>query len=312
MRSHPMHPTHPMHPVQSQSASLTLDEGGVADLCWTNAWRGLLTLQMRDFRSSHPFHVHDYYSICLVDSGEAEIICRGEAYRAGPGSVMLISPFEVHQEVNTSNTPWFFRAMHPAMATMRRVLGMERTAGLDRLRFTSPVVNDAALADQLHRMFEATTRSSDGSITDEVADPVRASLLRHFRPVDERRRRLRGQRAVETVRARILDAHREMPSLTELASLTGLSRFHLSRTFRDATGLPPYAYFEQVRLARAKVMIRQGYELSAVAMALGYSDQSHFHRQFRERAAMTPGRYAQALRKVFGVGARTAVRNPAA
>ena len=294
------------------SASITLEEGGVADLRWTNAWRGLLTLRMRDFRSRHPFHVHDYFSICLVDSGEAEIICRGEVYRAGPGSVLLISPFEVHQEVNTSNTPWFFRAMHPAMPTMRRVLGMERSAGLERLRFTSPVVNDAALADQLDRMFTAIDRSADGSIGDNVADPVRASLLRHLRPIGERRRRLRSQRAVEIVRARILDAHRDMPGMNELAALTGLSRFHLSRTFRDATGLPPYAYFEQVRLARAKVMIRQGYELSAVAMALGYSDQSHFHRQFRERAAMTPGRYAQALRKVFCVGARVPMRNPAA
>ena len=87
--------------------------------------------------------------------------------------------------------------------------------------------------------------------------------------------------------------------MTELAGITGMSRFHLSRIFRDATGLPPYQYFEQVRIARAKVMLRQGYSLSAVAMALGFSDQSHFHRQFREVGATTPGRYARALRDVF-------------
>ena len=87
--------------------------------------------------------------------------------------------------------------------------------------------------------------------------------------------------------------------MAELSALTGLSRFHLSRTFRDITGLPPYAYFEQVRMARAKVLLRQGHGLSAVAMALGYSDQSHFHRQFRTVAATTPGRYAKALRTVF-------------
>jgi len=32
-----------------------------------------------------------------------------------------------------------------------------------------------------------------------------------------------------------------------------------------------------------------------VAMALGFSDQSHFHRQFKDASATTPGRYARAL-----------------
>jgi len=54
-----------------------------------------------------------------------------------------------------------------------------------------------------------------------------------------------------------------------------------------------------VRIARAKLLIRKGHELSAVAMTLGFSDQSHFHRQFRTESATTPGRYARALRSVF-------------
>jgi AraC-like DNA-binding protein len=189
--------------------------------------------------------------------------------------------------------------MHPAPPTMRRVLGMDVIGVLDRLRFIKPVVKDEALADQLDRMFRQSDRSRDGSIEERTSERVRELLRKQLRPVNERGPTLRGQRAAELVRLRINESRRKMTSMAELSALTGLSRFHLSRTFRDITGLPPYQYFEQVRLARAKVLLRKGHEISAVAMALGYSDQSHFHRQFRAVAATTPGRYAKALRDVF-------------
>lgn len=111
---------------------LTLDPGGTVSLRWTNAWRGLLTLHACDLRATHPLHVHDYYTISVVDSGQAEIQCRGESYRVGPGSVILISPYEVHHEASMSSAGWSSRAMNPRPATMRRVLGGEFAHALDR------------------------------------------------------------------------------------------------------------------------------------------------------------------------------------
>ena len=285
-----------MSPAPGRHGHLTLDPGGAITLRWTNAFRGLLTLSASDVRATHPQHVHDYYSICVVDRGEAEITCRGESYRVRPGSVILISPYEAHEEMCVSSGGWSLRALNPAPQTMRRVLG----AGVDleAVRFTSPVIHDGETADCLDRLFHQSAQASDGSITERLTERVRSLLRRQLCSIDATRD-FRGQRAVEVARARILHSHRRMTSMTELAGITGMSRFHLSRIFRDATGLPPYQYFEQVRIARAKVMLRQGYSLSEVAMGLGFSDQSHFHRQFRDVGATTPGRYARAVRDVF-------------
>ena len=285
-----------MSPAPGRHGHLTLDPGGAITLRWTNAFRGLLTLSASDVRATHPQHVHDYYSICVVDRGEAEITCRGESYRVRPGSVILISPYEAHEEMCVSSGGWSLRALNPAPQTMRRVLG----AGVDleAVRFTSPVIHDGETADCLDRLFHQSAQASDGSITERLTERVRSVLRRQLCSIDATRD-FRGQRAVEVARARILHSHRRMTSMTELAGITGMSRFHLSRIFRDATGLPPYQYFEQVRIARAKVTLRQGYSLSEVAMGLGFSDQSHFHRQFRDVGATTPGRYARAVRDVF-------------
>lgn len=282
-----------------RAGNLTLDPAGEVTLQWTQAWRGLLMLRATDVKASHPPHVHDYYSIGVVDRGEAEIQCRGESYQAGPGSVILISPYEAHSEACVSSDGWSLRAIHPAPATMRRLLGLDGSGPLDHLRFISPVVRDNALADKLDRMFRQSPQASDGSVDEQTAQGVREALKQQLCMTSHGGRLLRSQRAAEVARARIRDSRRKMTSLAELSAITGMSRYHLSRAFRDATGLPPYAYFEQVRIARAKVLMRRGHELSAVAMALGFSDQSHFHRQFKEVSATTPGRYARAMRSVF-------------
>ena len=70
------------------------------------------------------------------------------------------------------------------------------------------------------------------------------------RAVRERVRDDRGLHIVATVRDYLEEEHARAISLAELASLVGVSAFHLSRVFRRTVGLPPYAYLSHVRVRR--------------------------------------------------------------
>jgi AraC-like DNA-binding protein len=284
-------------PVVGGTGRMTFDSGGETVLRWTSAWRGLLTLRTREYAVSHDAHVHDYYTIGLCEQGEADLWCRGEVHRLRPGSVFLVSPWEVHHEVVTSGR-WTYTAMHPAAATMNRVLGVDSSGVLDQLEFNSPVVGQGALSDALLRLFVQLDAKPDAVVEDETTDAVRAGLRSHLRLKDGHAV-TRSRRCAESARALIVNAQRPMPSQREFAELTGMSRFHFSRVFNDIVGLPPYSYFERVRLARAKALLRQGFSISRAAVAVGFSDQSHFHRHFRSRSDSTPGQYARAMRDVF-------------
>ena len=61
-----------------RTGNLTLDPGGEVTMQWTQAFRGLLMLRATDVTVRHPYHVHDYYSVGIVDRGEGEIQSRGE------------------------------------------------------------------------------------------------------------------------------------------------------------------------------------------------------------------------------------------
>lgn len=92
----------------------------------------------------------------------------------------------------------------------------------------------------------------------------------------------------------IHDCGAERISLTDIAQAAGISRFHLTREFKRATGLAPFQYLERLRIEQAKAMIRAGQlPLADIAFAVGFSDQSHFTKRFRHHASCTPAVYAR-------------------
>jgi AraC-like DNA-binding protein len=88
----------------------------------------------------------------------------------------------------------------------------------------------------------------------------------------------------------------EAITLQALAQEVGLSPFHLTRVFRQAVGLPPHAYQIQVRLAHARTLLAQGFEVGYVAAETGFTDQAHFARQFRHHFLMPPASYRKTAR----------------
>lgn len=83
-------------------------------------------------------------------------------------------------------------------------------------------------------------------------------------------------------------------SLSDLAAVSGISRFHLSRIFKKQFGISPIAYLERTRIERAKDLIqRADLSLAEVAQMVGFADQSHFTRRFKHYAGYTPGAFAR-------------------
>ncbi|MBV9343659.1 MAG: helix-turn-helix transcriptional regulator [Gammaproteobacteria bacterium] len=82
--------------------------------------------------------------------------------------------------------------------------------------------------------------------------------------------------------------------LTELAALTGLSRFHFVRAFKRTTGVTPYQHVLRSRVQRAAMLLAGGRgSVSAVAEETGFRNVSHFIRTFRRMTGASPGSMAR-------------------
>src|SRR5262249_60029181 len=87
-----------------------------------------------------------------------------------------------------------------------------------------------------------------------------------------------------------IDSHLdEKISLDALASLAGLSPYHFARAFQQSMGLPPHRYLLRRRLEHVEKMLHDTQlPLSQIALAAGFSDQSHLSRHFRRLTGMPP------------------------
>jgi transcriptional regulator GlxA family with amidase domain len=84
--------------------------------------------------------------------------------------------------------------------------------------------------------------------------------------------------------------------LQHLADAARLSPHHFSDLFRQSTGVSPYRYVLERRVARAKCLLRDSLMgVLDIALAVGFSDQSHFSKVFRRATGMTPGGFRNVM-----------------
>ena len=77
--------------------------------------------------------------------------------------------------------------------------------------------------------------------------------------------------------------------LDDLAAAAGVSKAHLARSFRNATGLPLHRYVLHHRLERARSLLSGADEqVKFVAQQCGFADASHLSKAYRKAYGITP------------------------
>ena len=81
-------------------------------------------------------------------------------------------------------------------------------------------------------------------------------------------------------------------TVNELAAAISISPTHLSRIFKQETGISVSEYIRQRKIDMAKNLLRfSGYDYVEIAVMLSYSSQSQFIQHFRSQTGMTPKAY---------------------
>jgi AraC-like DNA-binding protein len=90
-----------------------------------------------------------------------------------------------------------------------------------------------------------------------------------------------------------IDSHLDQNiALESLAATADLSLYHFARTFKQSEGTTPHAFVLERRLAKAQELLTAtDLPLSQIAFAVGFADQSHLARRFRQMIGMSPGQF---------------------
>ncbi|MPW17131.1 helix-turn-helix domain-containing protein [Paraburkholderia sp. CNPSo 3157] len=250
----------------------------------------LLTAEYHD----HEFtpHWHDAYTIPVIEAGAETYRYQGSHYVAEAGSVPVINPGEVHTGSRAIDEGWRYRVLYAPVEFIHALA--EDIAGRAQPLpwFDADVIRDPDLAVRLaraHRLLE----SNDDALAAETAmlDALSTLLVRYGRTRADAPQHGPADTRVATMKEQLTGDLAAPLKLAELADAVGLSPFHAARLFTRATGLPPHAWRNQIRLQRSLAPLRAGASVADVAAANGFTDQSHFTRHFRRMFGVPPGRW---------------------
>ena len=252
---------------------------------WRPALPGVAeVLHARFVEHAYPLHVHDTWTVLLVDSGAVRYDLGSRPH--GTGSLVTLLPPHVPHDGRAATREGF----------RKRVLYLEQDALPARFAgraADAPELPDPRLARAVRELHTALT--GPGAAHEELQASSRAALL-----LDAIDGHLRGVapvavRDVPLARAlrRLLDEHVvEGISLAQAAAALGASPAHLVRTFTREVGMPPHAYLTARRVDGARRLLLRGHRPAEVAVLAGFHDQSHLTRHFRRVLGTTPGRFA--------------------
>lgn len=254
---------------------------------------GLELLHATFVRHSFAPHTHDGYAIGVIERGVEQFRYCGQNHDAPAGSVVLVNPGEVHTGHARSPRGFTYRMLYPEPRAIAAVAAELHLQGADVLAFPRAVIDDGEAADRVRALHAVFSRPST-TLERQSRYLALVSLLvsRHGEARVALREPRPEPRAVRRARDYMDEHAADNLSLAELASHVGLSAFHFVRVFRREVGMPPHAWHLEVRVRRARELLRRGTPPAIVAAELGFVDQSHLTREFKRRVGVTPGRYA--------------------
>ena len=151
-------------------------------------------------------------------------------------------------------------------------------------------------------LIEAETGGTNGKL---YADALSTALIAHFVnhyskevvldfPEGLAFERQRLGQVIDYVEAYLT----EDLSLNDLALVSGFSKFHFSRLFKQAFGLTPHRYLMKRRVERAAIVMKkrakkESLNIARVAHQFRFADQSHFTRTFKQVKGVTPRQFLQ-------------------
>jgi AraC family transcriptional regulator len=244
-----------------------------------------------ELRWTAPHHL-----ILLTEKGRTsrtEVRCQGRTLFHGtdrPGSLTFV-PASIERHGNYRDADLFYSALWIEPTFAKGLTGCEQLAALPTF-----VNGRDAVVGSLMASLSAQISAGHMPEAIYIEHLVALALLRIAEMGGAAQRPARaghlGRKALMRVRDYIEANVGCDISLSDLAAVAGMPIDSFARRFKATMGLAPYAYVVERRMQRAEALLgTTDTEIGTIALALGFSSQSHFTTTFRRLRGVTPRTY---------------------
>ncbi len=256
------------------------------------AIEGLELLSCSDASYHFSPHFHDSYCIWFNTRSAEAYTLKGNSGLLSIGDIGIIAPGEVHSNCSFDANARQLLTIYLNDSSLRAMSSHIFGHSDSSVEFRTGFYRDKENFTELHSLWHIL-RQSNSALERQISLCTTFARLisRYSKPsyqvptVGHEQKRV--AQIIELFHERLADNI----GLDDLAKQIDCTPFHLIRFFRKAIGLTPHAYLIQLRLEKAKDLLRRGQSLVDVSLSTGFTDQSHLTRHFKQKFGVTPGYY---------------------
>ena len=249
----------------------------------------------------HSVHKHTYFEIIFILQGEGVHNLNGNSFAYTEGDVFLVGPEDFHDFEIATLTEFCFIRFNESFLKHSTQEGNAWQKIVDSLLYTSSqsrgsIVHDLPEKQKLHRLLHVL-ESEYQSPESQYFEIIRDNLMRSIMMILARN--LLGQSAApiatnDSVEAilRYIKQHIYEPSaltIEHLAEVFHYSPAYISIFFKRHTGEPLKQYITKLKMSLIEARLQYSqHSLTEIADEFGFTDESHFCKQFRKYTGKTP------------------------
>ena len=223
----------------------------------------------------------EFYSLSHLHHGRGKLWLENsdKEYDVLPGDAILITPGSINRYGGSDHQPY----VEDSVRFCGPVADMLRNAG---------VISDGVFhLGAVRRLLPIQELTRDPANDAQInANAALQQLLVDL--YNESRRKTRGDEAMEQLLAAIKSRLDYWWTIKELCDMCHISDDQLRRWFLAHTGMLPKNYIEQLKLTKgAELLVAGSLSIGAIAKRLGYQDQFHFSRRFKNFTGSAPNDY---------------------
>ena len=266
-------------------------------------------------------HRHEYFEMLFVEHGSLTNRFKGDEILMKPGDVLIMKPYVLHVLEDLQNKPAhkaYCCSFLPQAADFSiRSLEELRASSSPNRYFFKPFLSlaeEGVAAVQLklseiHRkpietLFQQMKESSH-DLTDRSCALTRCRFLELLVMLTEEYER--DKSIIRTVQSDLavpisrymnglrktlnhIHDHFQGPlHLSDMAAMSGASETYFCRLFKHETGMTFLSYLNGLRIERACLLLRDSSDNAQdICYQVGFNDYTHFGRQFKKYAGMSP------------------------
>lgn len=243
----------------------------------------------------YDLHCHNFYEVYLFLEGNVDYLVEGQQYKPTPNSMLLLSPHVFHGVRINDSTPYrrFSIHFHPdILSSDRRSLLLSAFPSPERRaeRIYFEQVERFHIPDYFEALEDCARKPPElsASLLPICVEALLAritSLAADGAPLEEQP----GTPDTATAILLYLNRHlKDAITLDQLSEQFFISKHHLNKVFRKATGTTVFDYLLHKRVILAQQLLIDGYSAQAAASEAGFGDYSSFYRAYKRILGHSP------------------------